>query len=444
MRNNIKKFLYIVLIAVMLLLVYTAVMAEGFELTVNEPVVSYIEKNGARAAKQIQISGTVSHEMRDLVSGFLYSSDGRLTDISVTYADESGEYTLIFVLNESLEAGIYTTIISSPNCTNSVSKSIEVSGMGTDAEIKTFSVAGVSASISGESITVKLNKWKDLQETVPVFTVSKGAAVYINDEIQISGTSKVNFNGGFVTYRVVSEDLNKVKEYKVTVSNPQNIGGVGSGGGGGSNSSNSSGGNSSVYYEMSSKPTVSDDKDVNNTAVFKDISDYKWAEEYILKLNSAGIINGYEDNTFRPGNDITREEFVKMIVFAMNISGECTHSFKDMPINNWAYNAVSAAYKNKIVSGISDELFGTGEPVTRQDMAVIAYRAVLKTGEIKNVTNKTKVFADEENIASYAKEAVHYLHEQEIINGVGDNMFMPEEKASRAEAAKIIYLITEE
>ena len=84
--------------------------------------------------------------------------------------------------------------------------------------------------------------------------------------------------------------------------------------------------------------------------------------------------------------------------------------------------------------GRNAKIFGIGDNVTRQDMAVIIFRAAqLKASE------KTADFSDFEKISDYAKEAVGALCSAGIINGTGDNCFSPLETVTRAQAAKIAY-----
>ena len=82
---------------------------------------------------------------------------------------------------------------------------------------------------------------------------------------------------------------------------------------------------------------------------------------------------------------------------------------------------------------MSEEIFGIGENISRQDMAVIIYRAVGES--IK--TEKEADFKDIGTVSSYAKEAVNALYSAEIMSGDGENA-NPHANATRAEAAKII------
>ncbi len=92
-----------------------------------------------------------------------------------------------------------------------------------------------------------------------------------------------------------------------------------------------------------------------------------------------------------------------------------------------------------LINGYSDTVFGATDLISRQDMAVIIYNA----GKYKNVEmadgSSALRFADDAEIAEYAKEAVYTLKAMGIVNGVSDIDFAPTRNATRAEAAVIIY-----
>ena len=74
-------------------------------------------------------------------------------------------------------------------------------------------------------------------------------------------------------------------------------------------------------------------------------------------------------------------------------------------------------------------------------MATMAYRVASKYGKSLKKINESADFYDAANISEYAREAVYAMQAASILNGVGNNKFMPLDMASRAEAAKIIYFL---
>jgi hypothetical protein len=177
--------------------------------------------------------------------------------------------------------------------------------------------------------------------------------------------------------------------------------------------------------------------DAENKAVFPDLSGVPWAAEAIEALYKANIVNGYPGGKFEPGNSIKREEFLKMLTLALNLPGDGGENiFADVDAREWYCVYVLSAYKNGIVKGKGENVFGIGDDITRQDAAVMLSRALGAENGVKSAEN---LFSDDEGISDYAKAAVYRLCEKGVINGIGENMFAPLNKLTRAEAAKLIY-----
>lgn len=214
-----------------------------------------------------------------------------------------------------------------------------------------------------------------------------------------------------------------------------------------SNSSSSSGGssggsskkNTGSTIGIAAKPSeagtyVTDEKTSVETIVFNDIDGVEWAKDAILTLYKKGIVSGKDEGVFAPNDPLTREQFVTMLVKAFNVTTDGTIDFNDVKPTDWFYDAVNAAYNNNIVRGYGDS-FGVGEEITRQDMAVMVYNAIKDKEEF---VGEDVIFADDSEISEYAKEAVYYLKNAGIINGVGDGRFEPKGINTRAQAAVVI------
>jgi len=176
------------------------------------------------------------------------------------------------------------------------------------------------------------------------------------------------------------------------------------------------------------------------TELFSDLGDVLWAKEAIEYLSANKIINGYGNGVFAPNKNITREELAKIIVASKNIPlGENKSIFTDAQDGEWYVPYLSAAYENNIIKGYPDGSFGVGKNITRQDLAVMLYRAFY--GESEAGGDRDITYNDSDKISDYAKEAVSFLTEEKIFNGRGDNLFNPNDNATRAEAAKVIYML---
>ena len=225
-----------------------------------------------------------------------------------------------------------------------------------------------------------------------------------------------------------------IKEYNELINAKE-----GSGGSGGSSSLKGSGGGDRVANNgiiSTIKTPVTGDEKPELHLKFDDLGSVLWAYPSISVLYEEGIINGFSDTEFMPEGLVTREQFVKMLMLSMklDISNESA-GFSDVDQTSWYADFVNTAYKNNVVNGFSATQFGVGENITRQDMAVMIYKAMVKCG-FSGEDNDTE-FSDDGDISDYAKTAVSKLSKAGIINGTGNNMFSPRQTATRAETAVI-------
>jgi len=215
-----------------------------------------------------------------------------------------------------------------------------------------------------------------------------------------------------------------------------------SGGGGGSSSGSGGGGGSSSGGRYSYSEEIEIPKTEENTPVITqndELKDYEWAREAVEGLMAIGAVKGNENGLFMPGNQISREEFLKILVEAFGLyeSGkEC--DFDDVAKSDWAYSYIACAVDKGVVNGIGENRFGLGQKITRQDMAVMIERAT-KIANINLAEKNGKIFTDSSAISDYARGSVETLAEAGVINGYDDGSFKSMNLVIRAEAAVMIY-----
>ena len=223
------------------------------------------------------------------------------------------------------------------------------------------------------------------------------------------------------------------KELSVTVSEQ-------TGGGGGSGGGKTTGSSAVIPSVKPQNPDKEPDQkpdDQPEKKEFSDLSEAEWAKESIERLQERGVVTVGEDQKFRPNDPISREEFVKMLVAAMGVFDSAAGvSFSDTPADAWYTPYIASAVREGLVYGVSEERFGVGEKITRQDMAVMLFRAMKKRGF--DTERSLEQFFDHEDISDYAKDAVYTMRKTGIINGVGENAFAPKQTATRAMAARMV------
>jgi hypothetical protein len=174
---------------------------------------------------------------------------------------------------------------------------------------------------------------------------------------------------------------------------------------------------------------------------FTDVDTSHWAYENIKKLNELGIVNGVGEGKFNPSGVVTREQFLKMLVEAVDIETTSTETdFDDIDSSSWYASYVAAGVNAGLVNGVTSTTFGVGSEIRRQDMAAMIVR-ILNNKNIV-VTQTSEVFDDDSNISDYAKEAVYKVRDAGIIQGYAGS-FNPMDSLTRAEAATVIIKLLE-
>lgn len=162
----------------------------------------------------------------------------------------------------------------------------------------------------------------------------------------------------------------------------------------------------------------------------KDINGH-WAEKSILALVQRGAINGYQDNTFKPKNKITRAEFATILVKALDLKDTDGKVFKDTE-KHWAKDNIAIANAHGIVNGYDSTSFGPNDPITREQMAAM----VVKAFDLKHEKPNTK-FKDQDKVTKWAVESVETAIAQGIMSGYNNNI-NPQANANRAEAVTVV------
>ena len=173
---------------------------------------------------------------------------------------------------------------------------------------------------------------------------------------------------------------------------------------------------------------------------FTDVENDFWAIKEIAKLKELNVISGTGDGSFNPSASVKREEFVKMLVSVLNpetVGAE--KEFNDLDKNAWYYPYIIRAAQAGIAGGYEDGSFGIGNAITRQDLAVMIYNSMKGKDGFNELHGD--VFADDSDIADYAKKAVYAMRANGLMKGKGNNLFDPRAYVTRAEAAVVIYRI---
>jgi|GEM_PF-2360876 len=281
---------------------------------------------------------------------------------------------------------------------------------------------------------VKIEGSTDLAEVTVKVIRPSGSVMYINvlkvtdgefyDEFTLPGDAET----GEYTVVVGQGDIVGKVNFKVKDSGEE-PGGPGGGGG-------------------SSKPKEEPEEPTPVKKTFEDIDDYPWAKEAIETLATLGIIQGTSETTFDPGSNITRADFITLLVrmlkmFDMVPDDGSDSNFDDVQEGMYYYEPIGIAKKLGIVKGIGANKFNPSGQITREDLMVMVARALKIANKITTTGSYADIsrFNDASEVADYAVESIAILVKEGIIVGNPNNTINPKGNATRAETAVILYRV---
>lgn len=171
---------------------------------------------------------------------------------------------------------------------------------------------------------------------------------------------------------------------------------------------------------------------------FTDIKGH-WAEKYILSATQKGLFAGISKDKFAPNDPITRGMLVSVLARLEGQDKEQTaaNPFKDVKAGEWYANAVVWAAKNKIVMGYEDNTFKPNQKVTREEMAAILGRYI-EGKKVPYTLDLKEPFADQKLISKWALQPIDVVRHANLMQGRENNHFAPKASATRAELAKVM------
>ena len=174
---------------------------------------------------------------------------------------------------------------------------------------------------------------------------------------------------------------------------------------------------------------------------FPDVKKDAWFYQVVNRAAALDLVGGYSDGRFAPYDNITRGQVVVILWRMANQpkpSGG-TKSFPDVKNGSYYYNAVQWASSIGVVSGYENGTFGPDKNVTREQLAVMLANYARKVGGITVAGSKSDYskMSDANSVANYAQTAVGWCFRTKILSGAGDKI-NPKGNATRAQAAKML------
>ena len=172
---------------------------------------------------------------------------------------------------------------------------------------------------------------------------------------------------------------------------------------------------------------------------FLDVNESDWFYDAVVYAYQNELMDGVGGNRFAPNSATTRAQLVT-ILYRMEgqpaVSGDLP--FTDVEAGTWYTNAVGWAAQNGIVNGVGDDTFAPGNDLTREQLVTILYRYAESKGYDVSASADLAGYPDGEEIQAYAREAMAWAVAENIIRGMEDDTLKPAGNASRAQIATIL------
>ncbi|MBE6914239.1 MAG: hypothetical protein E7472_04830 [Ruminococcaceae bacterium] len=177
---------------------------------------------------------------------------------------------------------------------------------------------------------------------------------------------------------------------------------------------------------------------------FADVAEGAWYYDAVYDCYDRGIMEGVSDDTFDPDGEMSRAMVVTMLWrLAGEPAADGALTFTDVPAGEWYTEAVRWTFGAGVVDGYEDNTFRPSDSVTREQLAAILYRYAQTKGEgFKGMWYFLLDYPDAADVSDWADEAMHWMVMHEIITGTtdadGETVLDPQGTATRAQVAAIM------
>ncbi len=176
--------------------------------------------------------------------------------------------------------------------------------------------------------------------------------------------------------------------------------------------------------------------------IFHDVNKNHWAFEYIMEMNSRGVLSGYPNGNFYPENTITRAEFAKIMCLAagLKVSAVYQTSYSDVETSAWyaPYVETGKYYLSGYISG-EKSYYKPDSNALREDIAVALVKLKGYDTSVYDESILKVMFTDWQSISEGARKYVAVAVEKGLISGYEDNTFRGQATLTRAEASTLMW-----
>ena len=167
--------------------------------------------------------------------------------------------------------------------------------------------------------------------------------------------------------------------------------------------------------------------------IFIDIAANAWYKDAVQYAYDNGLMTGVSANEFAPEQTTTRAMIVSMLARLEGVESAESAGFSDVAANDWYATAVNWAASVGVVNGYED---GTFKPITREQLAAILMNYAAYKGE--DVSARADLSSYTNQPSTWAEEAMQWAVAEELITGVTNDELQPQSSATRAQVAAIL------
>ena len=164
------------------------------------------------------------------------------------------------------------------------------------------------------------------------------------------------------------------------------------------------------------------------------------AQQAIETLAAYGVLNGMTKTTFEPAANLTRAQFAKIVVGALNLTPEYRGTFKDVAQSAWYAPYVDTAAAYGIVNGVGDGKFNSDGAITVQEAAAMTARAASLCGMdplVEHPDTVLRAYTDVSRVSSWAKPSMAYCAASGLW-AQGASALTPTRQITRGEIAQML------
>ena len=171
--------------------------------------------------------------------------------------------------------------------------------------------------------------------------------------------------------------------------------------------------------------------------VFTDLDGFGWARDAIAELSRRGVVKGLSADSFGPGANIRRGDFMLLLARACDLSATVSGNFRDVPAGSYYYDAIAVAKALGIAQGDKGS-FKPEAPITRQEAMALLHRTLSLSGcDLPDGSSALDGFSDSALVADWARTPVCSLAAAGVIQG-NNQALDPLGLLTRAEMAVIL------